>query len=42
MMEKGIIRMSKKELKRSEVIHKVIDKRIKQKDAANILSLSVR
>jgi hypothetical protein len=42
MMEKEIIIMSKKELERLKVIHKVIDKRIKQKDAANILSLSVR
>jgi len=41
-MEKEIIKMSKKELKRLKVIHKVIDKRIKQKDAAKILSLSTR
>lgn len=34
--------MSKNELKRLKVIHKVIDKGIKQKDAANILSLSTR
>lgn len=41
-MEKEIIIMSKKELKRLKVIHKVIDKTINQKNAANILSLSVR
>lgn len=41
-MSEEIIRMSKKELKRLEVVHKVMDKMIKQKEAANILSLSVR
>ena len=41
-MEKQIIKMNKKELKRQKVIHKVIDKRIKQKDAAKILFLSVK
>ncbi|MGB3345940.1 MAG: hypothetical protein WBA71_01620 [Candidatus Humimicrobiia bacterium] len=40
-MEEEIIKMSKKELKRLKVIHKVIDKRINQKDAAKILSISV-
>lgn len=41
-MGEEIIRMSKKELKRLEIIYKVIEKKIKQKDAAEILSLSVR
>lgn len=34
--------MMEKEIERLKVIHKVIDKRIKQKDAAKILSLSTR
>lgn len=41
-MRKDIIKMSKKELRRLEVIHKVLDKRIKQGYAAEILLLSVR
>ena len=41
-MEKEIIRMSKEELRRLKVIHKVINKRMKQKEAAEILSLSCR
>lgn len=41
-MKEEIIIMSKKELSRLEVIHKAIEKRIKQKDAAKRLSLSVR
>lgn len=41
-MEKDIIKMSKKELKRLKVIHKVLEKRIKQKDAAKLLFLSTR
>ena len=41
-MPEEIIRMSKKELKKLNVIHRVIDKRIKQKTAAEMLSLSAR
>jgi len=41
-MEKGFIRMSKRELNRLEVIHKVINKRMKQKNAGELLSLSCR
>lgn len=41
-MTEEIIRMSKKELKRLKVIHKVIDKRLKQKEAAEELFLSIR
>lgn len=41
-MKKEIIRMSKEELRRLKVIHNVIDKRMKQKDAAGLLSLSCR
>ena len=39
-MQQEIIRMSKRELKRVKVIHKVMEKKIKKKDAAAILSLS--
>lgn len=41
-MKKDIIKMSKKELNRMEVIHKMLDKRIKQKAAAELLNLCVR
>lgn len=41
-MREEIIRMSKKELRRLEVINKVIERRIRQKDATEILSLSTR
>ncbi|GAG01974.1 unnamed protein product, partial [marine sediment metagenome] len=41
-MRKDIIKMSKKELKKLEVIHKVIEKRIKQKPAAELLNLCLR
>ena len=41
-MEKEFIKMRKQELDRLEVIHKVIEKRLKQKKAARVLSLSVR
>lgn len=41
-MEKDIIRVSREELKRLEIIHKVIDKKLKQKEAARILSLTTR
>ena len=41
-MEKVFIKMSKQELDRLGVIHKVIDKRMKQSKAAKVLSLSVR
>ena len=41
-MVKDIIKMSKKELYRIEVIHKVLDKRIKQKAAAELLNLCMR
>ena len=41
-MRKDIIKMSKKELNRLEVIHKVLEKRIKQKVAAELLNLCVR
>ena len=41
-MEKEIIKMSREELMRLEVIQKVIDKRMKQKEAAKLLSLSTR
>ncbi len=41
-MPKEIIEMSKRELKRLELIHKVMDKRIKQKVAAQRISLSAR
>ena len=37
-----IIRMSKRELRRLEVINKVIGEEIRQKEAAEILSLSTR
>ncbi len=38
----GILTMSQRELKRLHVIRKAIDKRIKQREAAEILSLSQR
>lgn len=41
-MEEEIIKMSKKELRRLEVIHKVLEKRMRQKEAAEIISLTVR
>lgn len=41
-MEKEIIKMSKKEVKRLKVIHRVMDKRLKQKDAAKALSITTR
>jgi len=41
-MVRDIIKMSKKELNRIEVIHKVLDKRIKQKAAAELLNLCIR
>ena len=41
-MGKVFIKMSKEELNRLEVIHKVIERRMKQKKAASALSLSVR
>lgn len=41
-MRKDIIKMSKKELNRLEMIHQVLDKRIKQKAAAELLNLCVR
>ena len=41
-MGKDIIKMSKKELNRLDVIHKVLDKRMKQKAAAELLNLCVR
>lgn len=41
-MTQEIINMSKKELDRLALIHRLMDKKIKQKDAAGILSLSVR
>ena len=42
MAERGIIMISQRELRRLSIIHKVIDKRLKQVDAANILCLSER
>lgn len=42
MAERGIIKMSQKELKRLHVIHKVLDKELKQVRAADILDLSDR
>lgn len=41
-MRKDIIKMSKKELNRLAMIHQVLDKRIKQKAAAELLNLCVR
>jgi len=41
-MQKDIIRMSRKEIKTLKVIHKVIEHRLKQKEAAEELSLSTR
>ena len=42
MAKKDIIMMSQKELKRLYVIHKVLDKKLKQIEAAGILNLSDR
>src|SRR3989338_9546097 len=42
MAGKGIIRMSGRGLKKSHIIHKVLDKELKQIRAAEILSLSDR
>jgi hypothetical protein len=42
MAGKDIILMSQRELKRLHIVHKVIDKRLKQKDAGSILGLSDR
>ena len=42
MAERGIIMISQRESRRLSIIHKVIDKRLKQVDAANILCLSER
>ncbi len=41
-MQKEIIRLSKKELNKLQVIHKVLEKRMNQQEAAAMLSLSVR
>ena len=42
MAKRGIIKMSQRELKRLHVIHKVLDKKLKQVEAADILDLSNR
>ncbi len=42
MAERGIVKMSLRELKRLHVIHKVLDKKLKQVEAADILDLSKR
>ncbi|MEK6647566.1 MAG: helix-turn-helix domain-containing protein, partial [Candidatus Firestonebacteria bacterium] len=42
MTEKGIIRMSQKELLRLHVLHQVFDKQIKQREAAEKLKISER
>ncbi len=42
MAKNDIIMMSQKELKRLYVIHKVLDKKLKQIEAADILNLSDR
>ena len=42
MAKKDIIMMSQKELKRLYIFHKVLDKKLKQIEAANILNLSDR
>lgn len=42
MAGKDIIMMSQEELKRLHVIHKVLDKKLKQTEAANVLGLSNR
>ena len=42
MAGKDIIAMSQKELRRLHIIHKVLDKRLKQIDAAGILKLCAR
>ncbi len=42
MSEKDVIRMSQKELKRLHVIHKVLEEKLKQIDAAHILGISDR
>ncbi|MCM8780536.1 MAG: helix-turn-helix domain-containing protein, partial [Candidatus Omnitrophica bacterium] len=42
MDQKDIIIMNQKELKRSLIIHKLIDKKLKQIEAAQILDLSTR
>jgi len=42
MAGKDIITMSQRELKRLHVIHQVLEKRLKQKDAANLLELCER
>jgi hypothetical protein len=42
MAGKDIIMLSRKELKRLHIIHKVLDKAIKQVEAAKLLSLSTR
>jgi hypothetical protein len=42
MAEEGIIAMNQKELKRLHIIHRVLDKRLRQVEAAEILGLSTR
>lgn len=42
MAERGIITMSQKELKRLHIIHRVLDKRLKQIDAAGLLDLCAK
>jgi hypothetical protein len=42
MAEKDIITMKQKELKQLHIIHKVLEKRIKQEEAGQIVGLSVR
>jgi len=42
MIKKDTITMSMEEIKRLQIVNKVLDKRIKQKDAAQILGLSER
>ena len=37
-----VVTMSKKELTRAEVLHRLVDKRLKQADAARLLNLSLR
>jgi len=42
MAGKEIIMLTQKELRRLHVIHKILDRRLKQVDAGEILSLSDR
>lgn len=41
-MKKGYLQIRERELKKLEIIHRVVERTMKQKEAAKILSLSCR